>query len=276
MKVEGVTDAYVLPRDEGELQRLNLQYAYLKRLVTDGRVIYDKGVDITSEFRLLDSATGTGAWALDAAEQLPTSVEIHAADLSSNNFPPSPPSNVHFSLASVTNLPQDWTESFDFVNQRLLFGALLRKQWTEALSEIYRVLKPGGAVQFVEIDLYHPVPESPTVMHYCRVHEETFKKAGLFCDVGRNLHDLLLGYGFIGVKSEARHNPMGKMWGEIGMQGAKAFGGALRKAWSIFVKEGAVKTKEEYDKLMDRVEQEWDEQGTQYHCMIVTARKPFV
>lgn len=201
---------------------------------------------------------------------------MHAVDLSSDNFPPSPPSNVHFSLASVTNLPRHWTDTFDFVNQRLLFGALLREQWPEALAEIHRVLKPGGVVQLVEIDLYHPLPESPTVMHYRQLHEAAFDKAGLFGRVSTKLQDMLTASGFVGVKSEAKHNPMGKMWGEIGIQGAKAFGGALRKSWSLFLKEGSVKSKEEYNELMDRLEHEWDGQGTQYRCMIVWARKPFV
>lgn len=217
-----------------------------------------------------------GAWALEAAEQLPASVEIHAVDLSNNNFPPSPPLNVHFLVASVTNLPKDWTESFDFVNQRLLFSALLREQWPEVLSEIFRVLKPGGAVQFVEMDLYHPVPETPVVSYYRDIHELGMDKAGLLGRVGTKLHGMLLDSGFVGVKSEAKHNPVGKMWGEIGIQGAKCYGGAFRKLADMFLKAGTVKTKEEYDELMDKLEHEWDEQGTQYHCMIVCARKPFV
>lgn len=248
----------------------------LKRLVTDGRLIYDKEVNISPGARVLDCGTGTGAWALEAAEHLPVTVEVHGIDLSSNNFPTSHPPNVHFSLASVTNLPQDWAESFDFINQRLLFSALLREQWPQALSEMYRVLKPGGAVQLVEMDLFHPVPESSVVSYYREIHESSMDVAGLLPRAGLKLYDMLLSSGFVGVKSEAKHTPVGKMWGEIGIQGSKAYGGAMRKFMDTALKSGSIGTKEEYEELMDKLEHEWDEQGTQYHCMIVCARKAFV
>jgi len=233
-------------------------------------------VNIPPDARVLDCATGTGIWALEAAEQLPGSVEIHAIDLSSNNFPTSPPPNVHFSLASVTKLPREWTESFDLINQRLLFGALLREQWTEVLTEMYRVLKPGGAVQLVEMVLCHPVPETPIVSYHKGLHESGLEIGGLMPRVGAKLHDMLLASGFVGVKSERKHTPVGKMWGEIGSQGTKAYGGAFRKLANVFLSAGSIGTTEEYDELMDKLEHEWDEQGTQYHCMIVCARKPFV
>ena len=80
-------------------------------------------------------------------DHVPDTVELHAIDVSSDNFPKEGtfPANVRFSLASVTKFPSEWTNKFDFINQRLLFLGLLEKEWPVAISELFRVLKPGGA-----------------------------------------------------------------------------------------------------------------------------------
>lgn len=201
---------------------------------------------------------------------------MHAVDLSSINFPPSSPPNVHFSLSSVTNLPPEWSESFDFINQRLLFGALLREQWVEALSEMYRVLKPGGAIQLVELDPFHPVPESPVVSYYRDIHEKGFEAIGLLLDAVNNLQIMLTKTGFVDVTTNTKPTPVGKMWGEIGSHGTSAYKGAMSRMADVFLRVGPVQTVEEYGELVNKLEQDWDEQGTQYHGAIICARKPVI
>ncbi len=87
------------------------------------------------------------------AKEVPESVQVFGADVSSANFPSSAPSNVTMTIASTTSLPEEWKGQFDLVHQRLLLAALRSEQWPVVLSEMYRVLKPGGAVQLVEFDL---------------------------------------------------------------------------------------------------------------------------
>ncbi|KLO13594.1 S-adenosyl-L-methionine-dependent methyltransferase [Schizopora paradoxa] len=200
MTLDEARDAYVLPRDESE------------------RSSY-----YPPEGRILDSATGTGNWALDIANEVASSVEIHAVDVSGVNFPPSPPSNVHLTISSATKLPDHWSNSFDFVNQRLLFAALLREQWPEALSEMYRVLKPGGSVQLLELDLFHPVPESPVVSHYRDMHAASLSAVGLLYDAAKKLSTMLGEVGFTDVMTVTKPTPVGKKWDEKGLQGAKAY-----------------------------------------------------
>lgn len=176
----------------------------------------------------------------------------------------------------MTNLPPEWSESFDFINQRLLFGALLREQWVEALSEMYRVLKPGGAIQLVELDPFHPVPESPVVLYYREIHEKGFEAIGLPSDVVNNLQIMLTKAGFVDVAIDTKPTPVGKMWGEIGSQGTSAYKGAMARMANVFLRVGPVRTEEEYGELVNKLEQDWDEQGTQYHGAIICARKPII
>lgn len=136
------------------------------------------------------------------------------------------------------------------------------------------MLKPGGAIQLVELDPFHPVPETPIVSYYRGIEEAGFDVGGLLHDTTTKLHNMLLAVGFVDINTETKPTPVGKMWGEIGAQGTAAYGGAMRKIAKLCMRAGSIRSDEEYDELMDKLEQEWDEQGTQYHGAIICARKP--
>jgi ubiquinone/menaquinone biosynthesis C-methylase UbiE len=62
------------------------------------------------------------------------------------------PENVKFELLNVLDgLPYP-DNSFDFIHMRLLIAALRSNEWPIVLTEIRRVLKPGGLLQLVESD----------------------------------------------------------------------------------------------------------------------------
>jgi ubiquinone/menaquinone biosynthesis C-methylase UbiE len=63
------------------------------------------------------------------------------------------PANVTFQKQDVLlGLPFE-DNTFDLVQMRLFSLAFTRSQWAEALKEAYRVTKPGGFVQFLEVQL---------------------------------------------------------------------------------------------------------------------------
>lgn len=215
-----------------------------------------------------------GIWAVELASEVSESVDIQASDVSDSNFPPSHPPNVHFSLASVTSLPPEWSNKFDLVNQRFLFGALLAKEWPVALSEIYRVLKPGGAVQLIEMDPYSPTPTTSITSQIIKSTSEACEMLGLQIGIAGSLADLVKATGFVDVVDETKRLPLGKTWGEIGLQGTLAIGGAYRSASGMMVKTGAFASKEEHERLINKLVEEWDVHGTHYSCKVVCARKP--
>ena len=69
-------------------------------------------------------------------------------------------------LAPATALPNEWNAFFDVVHQRYVANALRAADWKLALSEFHRVLKPGGALQLVEIDFRYPTPMGPAMKRY--------------------------------------------------------------------------------------------------------------
>jgi len=174
----------------------------------------------------------------------------------------------------VTSLPSEWSGKFDLINQRFLFGALLAKEWPTALSEMHRVLKPGGTVQLIEMDPRFPVPETPTADQMQLIVQKVFDAHGLQVGVAGDLAGLLHAAGFVDVVSEKKQMPVGKLWGEIGLQGSSSIGGAVRNMSSIVVRSGAAASEDKYRGLVDKLEEEWNIHGNQYPSWIVVARKP--
>jgi hypothetical protein len=92
---------------------------------------------------------------MDIAQSLSPAITLHGLDIESRLFPQADQSNIHFTTGSVTSMPKDWSNKFALVNQRLLKPALTSSQWVTAISEIKRVLAPGGTIQMAEAGIYH-------------------------------------------------------------------------------------------------------------------------
>lgn len=58
-----------------------------------------------------------------------------------------------FEVGSVLSLPRSWSDNFNLVYQRLLLAELKVSEWPITTSEDFRVLKSGGCVHLVEVDL---------------------------------------------------------------------------------------------------------------------------
>ncbi|KLO08442.1 S-adenosyl-L-methionine-dependent methyltransferase [Schizopora paradoxa] len=222
--------------------------------------------------RVLDSGAGSGVWIQGLAKTVPNTVQVFGTDISSNNFPETLPANVHMSIASSTSLPQEWSNKFNFVHQRFLLIALRRKQWTEALSEIFRVLKPGGAVQVVESS--PSMSKGPAMEEAYRLLKEFFDRVGLFVDVAENVDKLLGAVGFEDVKVVTGQLPVGKKWGSSGEQGTRALKPGFHKMASPMLAMGLINSESEYLQMLDKMEAEWDEHGVHFLPRLVTGRKP--
>src|ERR1700691_2243135 len=92
-------------------------------------------------------------WMLKLATQVPFTIQIQGINIGSCLFPTIYPTNLHFSINSITSLPDCWTSSFAFIHQRLLLGALTADMWKAKIAEIYCVLIPGGWAEFLEVKI---------------------------------------------------------------------------------------------------------------------------
>lgn len=132
-----------MPTDEKEQDRLDLHHEIMLNLL--GGEIHLAPVE--SPQRILDVGTGTGIWAIDAADKFPAA-EVIGTDLSPIQ-PRWVPPNCRF---EVDDAELEWTfkpESFDFVHARNLAQSI--SDWKKLMGEIYRCTQPGGIVELAEL-----------------------------------------------------------------------------------------------------------------------------
>jgi len=96
--------------------------------------------------KALDIGTGTGIWAMDFADEFP-STKVIGTDISPIQ-PSWVPPNLSFEIEDCN---QTWTfeaDTFDYVHMRYLFGSIT--DWNALFENAYRVCKPGGWVESYE------------------------------------------------------------------------------------------------------------------------------
>ncbi|KAF2703044.1 S-adenosyl-L-methionine-dependent methyltransferase [Pleomassaria siparia CBS 279.74] len=130
---------YVMPNDEKERDRLDLQHA-LWVLTLDGAL--SSVTFPVPPRRVLDIATGTGLWCLEYAEQNPTATVL-GTDLSPIQ-PTFVPVNCSFEIADAED-EWNYSDKFDFIHGRALLSCFVDPR--EIIWKAYEALEPGGYLE---------------------------------------------------------------------------------------------------------------------------------
>ncbi|KAL4971743.1 S-adenosyl-L-methionine-dependent methyltransferase [Aspergillus desertorum] len=163
--MSGTPDIYPLSRDEAESRRLNEQHRLLVDFV-EGPI--DRTVPLENITAVADVATGTGIWLWDARKLLigragESPRYFHGFDISPAQFPPAP-DGIEFTVQDIFNpFPVEHHSRYDLVNVRLLLTALPESEFEKAVQNLLTILKPGGYLQWVEIDLSAVATDDPRV-----------------------------------------------------------------------------------------------------------------
>lgn len=148
---------YVLPNDEAEQERLDLQHHIWRLLLHGG--LYTAPLAVAQpgwsggagDFRILDLGCGTGIWAIDMADELPAA-SVFGVDLSPIQ-PDWVPANCRF---HVDDYEDEWTyrddEKFDYIHGRALSGTV--SDWPRFYRQVRQHLKPGGWCEMQEYDAW--------------------------------------------------------------------------------------------------------------------------
>ncbi|KAI0006138.1 S-adenosyl-L-methionine-dependent methyltransferase [Russula compacta] len=148
---------YVMPADEDELRRFELFHRMI-RFVFGNKIhvgpvekVLSPDRDTGGErLRVLDMGTGGGLWAVDMADEFPH-VDVTGVDLAPLQ-PRIVPSNCTFELCNLDCrcLPYP-SNSYDVVHARNIHSGI--HDYPHFLSELTRILRPGGVLILIEFDL---------------------------------------------------------------------------------------------------------------------------
>lgn len=147
---------YNLPRDAPESARLEAQHHIWVSNI--GYLLHPTiTASLPEQATIGEVATGTGIWLINHARSTKTLGKSHhyfGLDLSSAQFPSKHPDNVGFDELNILEaVPEDWKDRFDALHVRLLVCGMSGTQdWSKALTNLLAMLKPGGWLQWEELD----------------------------------------------------------------------------------------------------------------------------
>ncbi|KAL1695704.1 S-adenosyl-L-methionine-dependent methyltransferase [Schizophyllum commune] len=256
MDAESKRSQYLLSYDAEEVLRLQAQHDMIIR-VSNGRLI-TASVEILLGTKVLDNATGTGIWILQASAQHPEA-SFTGIDIESWNFPTSPPPNADFLVHSATALPEEWSSTFDLVHQRLLLAALRAEEWPRAIREAHRVLKPGGWAQIVELSLAW-LQRGPVGRRFWDVFRALSEARTMLSTCAEDIPQMLQDVGFCNVRNDLVQIEMVGSTPDA-IVARQSIIGACRSLKKAIVQEGGlgiVGSGEEYDALLDELDREFE------------------
>ncbi|WP_376796328.1 class I SAM-dependent methyltransferase [Thermogemmatispora sp.] len=255
---------YMLPKDMGEVNRLDFQHYVLRSLLRANYL-----APVGQPRRILDVGCGTGQWACELCHQFPQA-EVVGVDLEEIKAT-TPPSNYHFVQGDVRRGLPFASGSFDFVHQRLLTSALPLAAWPEVVRELARVTAPGGWIELVEPGMgLRVTPTGPANEQLLRMGAQVAGQRGLDTEgvVARSLERYLLEARLTRVQTRVVEAPVGEWGGRIGSLLALD----LREVWKAISAPLAAHfglPLQEVQQLIEKASQEWN--SLQAHCTFIVS-----
>jgi len=115
-------------------------------LFDDRRIL----VPVKNPKQILDIGCGTGAWAVELADEISESY-VYGIDLSPVQ-PVYVPDNCIFILENILRGSSFPDDKFDLIQSRCIGAGIPDHRWLPYIKEIWRLTKPGGWIQLIEID----------------------------------------------------------------------------------------------------------------------------
>ncbi|KAJ7626852.1 S-adenosyl-L-methionine-dependent methyltransferase [Roridomyces roridus] len=229
---------YLLPSAGGNERETNRLDAIHKAFSAyfDGRLC---GVDLAQGnlHNILDLGCGSGAWAIQAANEFPVA-QIAAVDLSPLPVRPLP-ENLHFALADISQPMPFEPRTFDVVHSRLVMCHILTvsqvKDASKVISEAAQLIRPGGLLLIEDVDMKSLAETGgPSSSRCVSKMIELWRENGADFEVARKLQEIVQSTGyFANVEVQRINLPFGNT--ASGDERRQRLGHELKKGWQQLV-----------------------------------------
>lgn len=254
---------YALPKDLEEGQRLNLQH-YIFRYVLRGNYAAPLSGQIST---ILDVGSGTGIWGQEMAQAFPTA-RVFGLDLeppqtvslaaSAASFP----SNYHFVQGNLLEGLPFPDRMFDYTHQRMLVLGIPVQRWPDALRELWRVTRPGGWVELLELGT-EIQPAGSATSTLLRWSTNFLHSRGIDSPSMKLLGGMLDQQGLRSVVSRALDIPLGSWDRHLGVLLEKDIVAAFQAIRAPTCATERIQT-EEFDQYLQQAMQEWKRMKATY------------
>ncbi|RAL07150.1 uncharacterized protein BO97DRAFT_464664 [Aspergillus homomorphus CBS 101889] len=147
-------DQYVFDRSYLDNARINVQHYFICQVF--GYHIHPSISTSDLNMRIADVGTGTGIWLTDLAPRLSESVRLDGLDISFDACPPRewlPPNMTLHHWDVKMEVPEYLAGVYDLVSVRHFAFVLQQHELQNALSNLVKLLKPGGYLQWTDVDM---------------------------------------------------------------------------------------------------------------------------
>lgn len=159
-------------------------------------------------------------------------------------------------------------------------AALQEEQWKAAISEMYRVVVPGGWIQLFEANHNFVSPSEAIREHKALLFRNklSFEVRHIVIDIVHHLQTWLEQAGFVNVKIEKRGLPLGSWAGELGVSSSKSTLAFFHGIKGPVLQEGGfgmASSEEEYNAIIDDLTKLCEETPeTYFEYWVFVAQKP--
>ncbi len=259
---------YVLPKDEGEVNRLDFQHYILKSLLHGN---YRAPLNSRSIRHILDVGCGTGLWCREMALAFPQA-DVLGIDIESQ-LPKDVvlPNKFHFQQGNILHGLNINDASIDYTHQRLLVGALPADQWMPAIEELVRVTRAGGWIELVEgTDTFNGT--GPHMQQFLTWSTRAARTRGIDASIIRKLPSMFDLAGLSALETQELDTPLGAWGGRYGKLLAQDTYLALQ-GLQDFVCSMLDLSPHTFQKTLVRLPDEWEEYQTSFVFLVTYGRK---
>ena len=155
------SSAYLLSyrsKDQEEDKRLDSQHDVIKHAILDGHLIHPLIPLSAIQTSIADIACGTGIWLEDVRQTHFSKPTTHTPllvgfDVNAHAFDPTLAPAVKLIEHDCTQeFPSEYIGKFDLVNMRGLAYAVPKDGFSRLISNAFKLLRPGGYVQWLETE----------------------------------------------------------------------------------------------------------------------------